>query len=202
MNENNMFTPIPKSNVNNQKKEIENIREMMKSIQQFNEQYYHYLDCLGKTHNLTETFDTTDGPTVGPTYGSTVGPTYGSTIGPTYGSTVGPTYGSTVGPTYGSTRGPTSKPNDSVCVMPTIPKISKHDLQTLNDYHMHQDAIYQYNKNISKIRNELDSKLDVLYNTNDSFLSDYQMEFNSTIYTGILWSILAGSLLYYIVTRE
>jgi hypothetical protein len=86
--------------------------------------------------------------------------------------------------------------------IPNIPNISSSDLQTLKKYNISQDAIYQYNTNISKIRNELDNKLNVLYNTNDSLLSDYKMEFDSTIYTGILWSILAGSLLYYIVTRD
>jgi hypothetical protein len=218
---NNMFTPIPKSTLHNQKSEIQNIEEMMKSIHQFNEEYHQYLDCLSKSHNITESFDTISTPTFQPTYsptnGSTISPTFQPTYSPTNGSTISPTFQPTYSPTNGSTISPTFQPtysptngstkanNNSGCVMPTIPNIpniSTSYLQSLRNYNINQDAIDQYNTNILKIRNELDSKLNVLYNTSDSFLSDYKMEFESTIYTGILWSILAGSILYYFVTRD
>jgi hypothetical protein len=55
--------------------------------------------------------------------------------------------------------------------------------------------------NLLKLRSELDGKLKELYYTNDSILSEDKYIFDTTIYTGVLWTILASSILYYIFTK-
>jgi hypothetical protein len=47
-------------------------------------------------------------------------------------------------------------------------------------------------------RNALDQQIKELYNTQDSIGNLYKRRYDSTIYTGILLSALAASLLYYV----
>jgi hypothetical protein len=55
---------------------------------------------------------------------------------------------------------------------------------------------------VIKLRNELDQKLQELYNTNQSVPMMYQQNADSMQYAVILWAILASSLLYYLVTKK
>jgi hypothetical protein len=58
-----------------------------------------------------------------------------------------------------------------------------------------------YNNRVIPLRKELDSKLVELYNTDNTLYSDYKRTYDLTIYTGILWTILATSGLYIIFTK-
>jgi hypothetical protein len=54
---------------------------------------------------------------------------------------------------------------------------------------------------IQILRSELDGKLRELYYTETSILSDSKMEFDTAIYSGILWTILATCTVYYIFVK-
>jgi len=57
-----------------------------------------------------------------------------------------------------------------------------------------------YQNNIAT-RTELDIKLKELYRTNDSITNEYKKHYDSTMYSGILLSALATSILYYIFVK-
>lgn len=68
------------------------------------------------------------------------------------------------------------------------------------------DASFQYIKNthqndVLKLRSELDAKLKELYSTEDSRMNEYANYYDTTMYVGILWTILATSGLYYAFTK-
>ena len=68
------------------------------------------------------------------------------------------------------------------------------------------DASYQYIKDthkeeIVKLRAELDSKLKELYVTDDSNTLDVIKNYDTTMYVGILWTILATTSLYFLFTK-
>ena len=54
---------------------------------------------------------------------------------------------------------------------------------------------------IQVLRSELDGKLRELYYTETSILSDSKMEFDTAVYSGILWTILATCTVYYIFVK-
>jgi len=64
----------------------------------------------------------------------------------------------------------------------------------------HNNLISNHNS-VLKLRNELDMKLTELYNPEKSVLADYKTNFDSTIYSGILISALATSMLFYVFTE-
>lgn len=65
----------------------------------------------------------------------------------------------------------------------------------------------QYNKLVElnsqnvKLRNDLDEKMGEIYEYNDSRIVNSKLHLDSTVYTGVLWSILATSLVYIIFTK-
>jgi hypothetical protein len=58
-----------------------------------------------------------------------------------------------------------------------------------------------YNNDIIKLRNELDTKMKELYLTPDSRMYEYKNTYDSSIYTGILWTVLATTGLYFVFTK-
>ena len=58
-----------------------------------------------------------------------------------------------------------------------------------------------YNNDVLKLRGELDSKMRELYATPDSRIYEYKQSYDSTIYAGILWTILATTGLYFVFTK-
>ena len=80
----------------------------------------------------------------------------------------------------------------------------------MNDTNLKGNIVYDTSNNIISTRydsilkdnNELEAKMKELYKTNDSlFNSDFRDKYNATMLTGIIWSILAGSILYYTFTK-
>ena len=51
------------------------------------------------------------------------------------------------------------------------------------------------------IRSNLDLKLQQLYNLQNSAPNIYQTQLDSTIYSGILWTVLATTLIYYVFIK-
>jgi len=58
-----------------------------------------------------------------------------------------------------------------------------------------------YNNDISKLRSEILEKMKELNNNIDSVSHEYNTRFNSTIYTGLMFTVLATSMLYYIFRK-
>jgi RecG-like helicase len=83
-------------------------------------------------------------------------------------------------------------------------------INALNDTNLKGNVVYDnsnnhisstYN-NILNSRSELEKKMKELYKTNDAlYNSDFRAKYDATMLTGIVWSILAGSILYYAFTK-
>ena len=69
------------------------------------------------------------------------------------------------------------------------------------DYDKKYYQILQQQKQVVELRNELDMKLMALHNPEKSVYADYKKNFDSTIYSGILMSALATSIVYYVFTE-
>lgn len=54
---------------------------------------------------------------------------------------------------------------------------------------------------IQSLRSELDAKLGELYHLDNSIYSENKMNYDTTIYTGLLWTVLGTSMLYYVFTK-
>jgi hypothetical protein len=63
------------------------------------------------------------------------------------------------------------------------------------------DITNTYNSDVLKLRSELDAKMRELYGTPDSRMFEYKQSYDSTIYAGILWTILATTGLYFVFTK-
>jgi len=69
------------------------------------------------------------------------------------------------------------------------------------DYNTKYNQILQQQKQVVELRSELDMKLMALHNPDKSVYADYKKNFDSTIYSGILMSALATSIVYYVFTE-
>lgn len=64
----------------------------------------------------------------------------------------------------------------------------------------HDNIMAQQAANV-KLRNQLDMKMQELLNSDNSISSIYQKNYDSTIYAGILWTVLASSMIYYVFVK-
>ena len=55
--------------------------------------------------------------------------------------------------------------------------------------------------NLTNKRADLDLKLQGLYNIDNSIPNLYQLQNDSTVYTGILWTVLATTMIYYVFIK-
>jgi len=72
--------------------------------------------------------------------------------------------------------------------------------QTTNYQSVHDDILSDYEK-VLKLRYELDMKVKQLYNPENSKIADFKYSYDSTIYSGIIISALATSMLYFVFTE-
>ena len=56
-------------------------------------------------------------------------------------------------------------------------------------------------KHIAQLRGELDAKLKELYVTDDSLAYEQQRMFDGTIYTSLIWTVLATTTLFYVFKK-
>jgi hypothetical protein len=56
-------------------------------------------------------------------------------------------------------------------------------------------------KQIAQLRGELDAKLKELYVTDDSLAYEQQRMFDGTIYTSLIWTVLATTTLFYVFKK-
>jgi cell shape-determining protein MreC len=78
---------------------------------------------------------------------------------------------------------------------------NQQKLRTNAEYNsMYGNVILTESEN-KRLRSELDAKLKEVYNINGTFTSDGLSQYNSVIYTEILFTILATTLLYFTFTK-
>lgn len=117
-----------------------------------------------------------------------------------------------------STKGPDYDPNVDINYAPSAGKITSQITNKINpklavfksgsDYNFatvptgtnHNDLIAN-NKDNMALRAELDAKLKELYRTEDSISNEYKKNYDSTMYSGILLTALATSILYYVFVK-
>jgi hypothetical protein len=68
------------------------------------------------------------------------------------------------------------------------------------------DASYQYIKktyknDVVKVRNDLDMKMQELYGLEGTIRNEKQKQYDTTMYIGLLWTVLATSGLYFVFTK-
>jgi hypothetical protein len=68
-------------------------------------------------------------------------------------------------------------------------------------FQTNQSKILSSANDINKIRTELDTKMREIYNIDGNLHQDYFLQYDSVMYTGILFSILATTILYYTFTK-
>lgn len=74
---------------------------------------------------------------------------------------------------------------------------NRFQLDTFSNIENFDDNIDSKYKKINLMRNELDTKLRELYKLDNSIAFEEKVRFDTTMYTGLLWTVLATSLVYY-----
>jgi hypothetical protein len=80
-------------------------------------------------------------------------------------------------------------------------KNGERDTKTTTDYNSNYKTILETHAINTKLRSELDEKLKTINNVKNSYSDIYANQYNATIYTGILWSILATTMIYYVFVK-
>jgi hypothetical protein len=90
----------------------------------------------------------------------------------------------------------------------TINNIQKQNYNTNGNtavssatYGNNYNQIIQNYDDVTKMRRELDNKVKRLYDPNNSMIDDYINTYESSVYSGILITALATSILYYVFTE-
>lgn len=92
--------------------------------------------------------------------------------------------------------------NSNDCLNYYINALNNSNLKGNIIYDASNNYIKTNYNNISNERNELEGKMKELYKSNDSlFNSDFRSKYDATMLTGIIWSVLAGCVLYYTFTK-
>ena len=63
------------------------------------------------------------------------------------------------------------------------------------------NALLKMDAEVLKERRDLDTKMGELYKNRNSISSIYQSQLDSTVYAGMLWTILATSMVYFIFVK-
>jgi hypothetical protein len=114
-------------------------------------------------------------------------------------------------------------PNDLTCSqedrdiskLQTLQRSINADIDTINniinnkkstglkvaDYNKNYSQIINNEEDVKKMRSELDMKMKEVYKIQDTIVNDSSLQYDSVMYTGVLFSILATSILYYTFTN-
>jgi len=98
----------------------------------------------------------------------------------------------------GSTSCPTSSLDASYDVLSSAIDTEQTRANRVYSGSVVTDASYS---TLTDLRSNLDLKLQALYNKQNSIPQLYNQQFDSTIYTGVLWTVLATTLIYYVFIK-
>jgi hypothetical protein len=83
----------------------------------------------------------------------------------------------------------------------SLKRLNDTDKISTTTYDANYKSILEKHANNTKLRSELDEKLKTINNMKNSYGDIYANQYNATIYTGILWSILATTMIYYVFVK-
>jgi hypothetical protein len=86
------------------------------------------------------------------------------------------------------------KINNDITAMNQIISKNKGKIVTPSDYNKNYNKIVGEDKEVKKIRSDIDNKLKELYKINNSHVNDNVLQYDSAIYNGILYTILATTV--------
>jgi len=94
------------------------------------------------------------------------------------------------------------KANALTLALTKVTSLNRTDYSnTMNNFNKgHQELLNKYSNNLN-LRNELDLKMKEILKTDDSFVNQSKLHYDSTMYASIGWTILATSLLYYVFRK-
>jgi hypothetical protein len=76
-----------------------------------------------------------------------------------------------------------------------------NDIMSNDEYlKRYNSTIKRYNK-VVNYRRKLDDKMKILYNVDNKITYDNQLKYDATVYSGIVWTVLASSLVYYMFSK-
>lgn len=95
-----------------------------------------------------------------------------------------------------------NKANALTLALGNVTSLNRTDYSnTMNIFNRgHQTLLNNYSNNLN-LRNELDLKMKEILKTDDSFVNQSKLHYDSTMYASIGWTILATSLLYYVFRK-
>jgi hypothetical protein len=145
-----------------------NVKLILEDLNDFNKKYTKYIDCSNNYNSSNCSLVDTSYNTIYTSYRNLVQMSNnGSVIG-------------------GDVSGIVVQLFENV---PTIP----HEIFDAS----HQYLMNMYTNNVVPTRQELDKKMNEYINVNDSVYNDYKTKYDLTVYTYLIWSVLATSILYY-----
>lgn len=69
------------------------------------------------------------------------------------------------------------------------------------EYKAKYDGMYLKYQNVLTLRRSLDDKMRMLYDVDNKLTYDNKLKYNATVYSGIIWTVLASSLVYYMFSK-
>jgi hypothetical protein len=78
---------------------------------------------------------------------------------------------------------------------------NKKNMVSPSVYDSSLNAIVDTEEKVKKLRAELDLKMKDMYNINNTKNYDSTLQYHSTLYSGILFTVLATTMLYYTFTK-
>lgn len=93
-------------------------------------------------------------------------------------------------------------PPDSSSLIRDIKILQNNVMKMSNASDTSYNEIVQKHQDVVKLRNQLDMKLQQLYNLNGSLPMEIQQQTDTTLYATLMWTILATCLVYLIFTIE
>jgi hypothetical protein len=89
-------------------------------------------------------------------------------------------------------------PPDSASLLQDIKTLQSNVMRMSSAGDISYNEIIKKHQEMVKLRNEMDFKLQQLYNVKNSVPIEMQMETDTTVYATIMWTILATSMVYLI----
>ena len=78
---------------------------------------------------------------------------------------------------------------------------NRNDIMSNDEYlKRYNSTIERYNK-IANYRRRLDEKMRILYNVDNKITYDNKLKYDATVYSGIVWTVLASSIVYYMFSK-
>ena len=153
---------------------MQNEQQLLNDLNEFNAKYARYVACSDNTLNANNKLNCTDIEL------------NKQTVTDAYERIVASTNGAAVSGSLYAVKNSISDTNDYVT----------NDVAdaTFND-------ISAKHKNIMQLRGELDEKLKELYVTEDSLAYEQKRMFDGTVYTSLIWTVLATTTLFYVFKK-